>query len=112
LVKPHRGASLPRPVALRVPTTTGGNPFFALQLGAVLAEAGLPDPDEPWPVPGDLRELVRARLDVLPAPVRAALLTAAARAQSTVSGLSRAALRAAEEAQIVNVGADGRVRFA
>jgi len=112
LIKTHMGVHLSRPSVLRVHRMTGGNPFFALQLTSVLVEAGLPAATEPWPVPDDLREIVASRLGMLPARVRATLLTAAATSRPSVSGLDGPSLRAAETAGIVTIAGDGRVRFA
>lgn len=67
---------LPRPTLLRVHETSGGNPFYALELARALgAEV---DSTQLLRVPESLEGLVRARLDELPPATRASLLVAAA----------------------------------
>jgi DNA-binding CsgD family transcriptional regulator len=67
---------LPRPTLLRVHETSGGNPFYALELARALGADV--DPAQLLRVPESLEELVRARLDELPPATRASLLVAAA----------------------------------
>jgi DNA-binding CsgD family transcriptional regulator len=112
LIQAQTGVSLSRPSVLRVHRTTDGNPFFALEVAEVLLTAGLPEAGGTWPVPDDLREMVTARLGLLPAAVRSALLAAAASGRPTISGLDAAALEQAAKARIVTIGGHGRVRFA
>ncbi len=112
LIKTRTDVGLSRPVVLRVHRTTGGNPFFALELTKVLVTAGMPDASRPWPVPDDLRDMVTARLAVLPAGTRSALLTAAASARPAIAGLNAEVLAPAQDAGIVTIADDGRVRFA
>jgi DNA-binding NarL/FixJ family response regulator len=70
---------LPRPVVVRIHKESGGNPFFALELGRALVRRGLAElPAGRLPVPSHLGELVRERLEALPEATRDALgLTAA-----------------------------------
>jgi DNA-binding CsgD family transcriptional regulator len=70
------GRTFARQTLLRIHERSGGNPFFALELGRVLE--GELDPFQPLPVPATLEDLVRARLSGLPAESRAALALAAA----------------------------------
>ena len=59
-------ASFPRPVLLRVWETSGGNPFFALELATALEQrGGTLTAGEELPIPSGLDELLRARLDQL-----------------------------------------------
>jgi DNA-binding CsgD family transcriptional regulator len=91
LVGAHLGVSLPRAVLLRVHATSGGNPFFALELVRALRRTGAePEPGQPLPVPPNLRELVRSRLALLPPEAAETLCFAAALAQPTVVGLELA----------------------
>jgi DNA-binding CsgD family transcriptional regulator len=69
--------SLPRSVLRRIYESTRGNPLFALEIGRVLAERGLPSPEEPLPIPDDMRSLVRGRVAALPEPTQELLLAAA-----------------------------------
>ena len=112
LVKTRSGVSLSRPQVLRVHRMAEGNPFFVVQLLEVLVAAGLPEAHEEWPVPADMADIVSARMALLPGRVRSALLEAAASARPTVTGLDARALSAGEQAGIVTIGGDGRVRFA
>jgi len=108
LLKLHTGRSLPRPTLVQVARVCGGNPFYALEIAAVL-------PDRPLqsghlPVPDHLGELVVARVGQLPSATRRALLTAAALSQPTTDLVSAAALGAAQRAGIVSMER-GRIQF-
>ena len=117
LLHSRLGLVLPRPALRRVHEVSGGNPFFALELGRALQghEAEL-SAGEPLPVPDRLQELVRTRLEALPPESRDALAAAAALSQPTVGLLAAAvvhadkALRPALEAQVVELEGD-RVHF-
>ena len=105
----------PRPTLRRLHELSGGNPFFALELGRALAAGTLTlEPGERLPVA--LEGLVDARLGALPQTTRRALAAAAAMAQPTlalveaVAGVDRGALDDAERADVIRVR-DGRVRF-
>ena len=55
--------SLARPTLARLAAASGGNPFFALEIGRALARAGDERAfDDPLPVPSALQELVASRL--------------------------------------------------
>ena len=98
LLHSRLGLVLPRPALRRVHEVSGGNPFFALELGRALQahEAEL-SPGEPLPVPDRLQELVRVRLEALPPESRDVLAAAAALSQPTI-GLLAAAVAGGEEA--------------
>ena len=70
------GRPFARQTLLRIHEQSGGNPLFALELGRVLDDDV--DPLEPLPVPATLEELVRTRLDDLPAGTRDTLAFVAA----------------------------------
>jgi DNA-binding CsgD family transcriptional regulator len=76
LLQEHLELKLPRPTLLRVHETSGGNPFYALELARALGADV--DPTQSLRVPETLEGLVRARLDELPPATRASLLLAAA----------------------------------
>jgi DNA-binding CsgD family transcriptional regulator len=85
LVDERLDARLSRPTLLRLHDTSGGNPFYALELARALVESGQePGPAEPLPVPAGLRELVESRLARLSPEARDALLVAAALNQPTL----------------------------
>lgn len=74
-----------RPTLTKLHRTAGGNPFFALELGRALLRRGEPlAAGEPLPVPDNLRALIEARLERLPAGVREVLLAVAAISHPTV----------------------------
>ena len=103
-----------RPVLHRVHELSGGNPFFALELGRALQAGSLHlEPGERLPV--TLDALVGARLNGLPAAARRGLAVAASMAQPTLQVVLAVAgddaLADAERAQIVEVH-EGTVHFA
>lgn len=113
LVRTRLGLRLVRPMLLHVHRVTRGNPLFALELAGALVRHGVPRPGEPLPVPDDLRELIRGRMDTLPASTRRLLFVAAAMSDPTLDALRRAAkishgqalaqLAPAQVARVVNV---------
>src|SRR5215211_495226 len=121
VLRARLGESFLRATVRRLHTSSGGNPFFALELArALLRGSKLPLAGEPLPVPETLRNLVWERLAGLPADVRGVLLVVAARSQATVGVLEEvvgshertlAQLGAAVEAGVLEVD-QGRVRFA
>jgi DNA-binding CsgD family transcriptional regulator len=86
------GRHFARQTLLRVHERSGGNPFFAQELGRVL-DVDV-DPLEPLPVPEMLDELVRGRLAALPAVTRNALALASALETPSDSLLKRAGVAA------------------
>jgi DNA-binding CsgD family transcriptional regulator len=120
LLKDRLGLQLARPELVRVHEVTGGNPFFALELGRELDRAKAKiAPGRPLPVPSALKELVGARLARLPAETREVLLTAAAMSRPSAELLVAAhvereptlgALEEAARAGVVDLQESG-VRF-
>jgi DNA-binding CsgD family transcriptional regulator len=103
-----------RPVLRHIHELSGGNPFFALELGRALHDGSLHlEPGERLPV--TLDALVGARLNGLPAAARRGLAVTASMGQPTLEIVTAVAgdgaLADAERAQIVDVH-DGIVRFA
>jgi DNA-binding CsgD family transcriptional regulator len=91
LLRSRLGLNVPRRTLIRVAETSGGNPFFALEIGRELQRRGIrPSAAEPLPVPDNLGELVRDRIVRLPARTRRLLLAAAALAQPTADVLEAA----------------------
>jgi hypothetical protein len=76
LLRSHLARTLARPTLLRVHATSGGNPFYALELARTLAAEV--DPTQPLRIPESLEGLVQARLDGLPSATQESLLLAAA----------------------------------
>jgi predicted ATPase len=119
LLRDCLGLELARPQLVQLREVTGGNPFFALEVGRELAMAR-PAPGRQLPVPSTLRQLLGKRLGRLPADTREVLLSAAALARPTVAVLAAAhgpgvrvtdALEHAEHTGVI-VLEDARVRFA
>jgi DNA-binding CsgD family transcriptional regulator len=118
LLRGRLGTSFPRPTLRRLHEVSGGNPFYALELGRALErQGGRLEPGAELPLPGDLSALLRARLAPLRGETREALLAAAALAAPTLalleaalSGDLRAALQPAVEADVIDI-TDERVRF-
>lgn len=102
-----------RPTLLRIHESSGGNPFYALELARALGPDV--DPTQPLPVPESLEALVDARLEGLPEPTRQALvlvsvLGAPSAELLEAAGASRTALEPALSAGVVET-ARGVVRF-
>jgi DNA-binding CsgD family transcriptional regulator len=119
LLRARVGAVLPRPMLLRIWETSGGNPFFALELaGALQRRGGRLDPGAELPMPANLEELVQERLDRLGASAIEVARVVALLADPTVGLVEAAVGRRAEtglsdalEAEILEVEGD-RLRFA
>jgi len=120
LLKERLSLTLVRPQLARLHEVTGGNPFFALELGRELQRTGLRlHVGQPLPVPGSLRELLSRRLARLPAETADLLVTVAALGRATVAAVVAAhtgegeALEALEPAvrEGVIVSEHGRLRF-
>ena len=113
------GRRWPRPVLSKIYEASGGNPFFALELGRALAERESHwDSEDPLPLPDSLRALMGERLGSLSSGVRRTLLTASAAARPTINlllqaGREDAADEVAEAARngIVEVTTGNVVRF-
>jgi DNA-binding CsgD family transcriptional regulator len=84
------GVVFPRSTLVRVHTASNGNPFFALEIGRLLAERDATAAGTPLPVPHDVREFVRERVAAQPAATRDLLLAAALLAHPTVETLESA----------------------
>jgi DNA-binding SARP family transcriptional activator/DNA-binding CsgD family transcriptional regulator len=109
---------LSRPTLQRVHETSGGNPFFALELArAVEQRGGDVAAGELLPVPEKLEDLLRARFAALPDEAEEPLLFAAAMSHPTVALVGKAAavdpvpsLRRGVEAGLIALDGE-RVRF-
>jgi DNA-binding CsgD family transcriptional regulator len=121
LLEERLGLELTRPELVRVWEATGGNAFFALELGRELVRTGTrPTRGQALPVPESLQELLGERLGRLPTDTGDVLLQVAALARPTIEVVARAhgeearvleALEAATRESVVEL--DGsNVRFA
>jgi predicted ATPase len=80
LIQAQAAVSLPRPLMRRVHETSGGNPFFALELARALERRkGDLEPGTALPLPDELVKLVTDRLTQLPGKTLFALAAAGAR---------------------------------
>jgi DNA-binding CsgD family transcriptional regulator len=77
--------NLPRPELVRLHEITGGNPFFALELGRAIARGTIRVDRPDVALPESLSALVTERLRALPARVRNTLVAVAAVAAPTVT---------------------------
>jgi DNA-binding CsgD family transcriptional regulator len=79
LLQARLDRTFPRPTLIRLHETSGGNPFYALELArAFEAEGTARDPIQPLHVPESLERLVRGRLGDLRAAARIGLSLVAA----------------------------------
>src|SRR5712691_8621254 len=97
LVRERLGIALPRPALARLLRTSGGNPFFALEILRSL-DGEIPSTAAELPIPGSLRELVAERLAALPPAAREAVLASFALSRPTPAAIE-SALRAARRSQ-------------
>jgi ATP/maltotriose-dependent transcriptional regulator MalT len=121
LLRDRLALELTRPELGRVLETSGGNPFFALELGQELVRTDTrPEAGTGLPVPDSLRGLLGGRLARLPADTNEVLLHAAALARPTLELVAGAVgdeprvlegLDAAAREGVIEVD-DARVRFA
>jgi DNA-binding CsgD family transcriptional regulator len=117
LLRERLGLDLRRPALARVHEASGGNPFFALELGRELLRLDLPPrADRALRVPRSLHEMLGGRLARLPGPTLDVLVRAAALARPTVELIGgeeevAAALADAAREGVVELHAT-QVRFA
>jgi DNA-binding CsgD family transcriptional regulator len=108
--------NLPRPNLVRVHEATGGNPFYALELGRAVVEGTIREESGRISLPESLQSVVAERLDTLPTSVHETLVAVAALAAprvtlleplgaSVVDDLERAQARA-----VLELDGDG-IRF-
>jgi class 3 adenylate cyclase len=120
LVRQRVGLPLSRPLLGQLAESTGGNPFFALEMTRAYANrTGDLELGEPLPVPRSVEELVAAHVDHLSDTARQVALVAAATSYPTTSLITDALTEAdvsdavveAEESGVLVIERD-RVRFA
>jgi DNA-binding CsgD family transcriptional regulator len=121
LLKSRLGLELPRPELTRVGEATGGNAFFALELGRELSQDTIRlESGKPLRLPGSLSTLLGRRLEALPQRTRDVLLVAAASGRPTAEVVAAAHGNRAEALEALELAAhehvivlDGsRIRFA
>jgi DNA-binding CsgD family transcriptional regulator len=97
LLSERLGLNLSRHLLRRIVDTTLGNPFFALEIGRMLADQRLPAIGQEIPVPDSVEDLLGTRIERVPAPVRRLLLALALSAELRTSQLADIAGFAAVE---------------
>jgi DNA-binding CsgD family transcriptional regulator len=117
LLRARVETALSRPVLLRIWETSGGNPFFALELARALERrGGRIEPGEKLPVPETLEELVLERLATLTPAAHRVCAVVAALSEPTpelvelVVGQSAAGLEDAFRARVLELDGE-RLRF-
>jgi DNA-binding CsgD family transcriptional regulator len=120
LLRSRLHAAFPGPALRRLEQTSGGNPFYALELGRVLLDPGASAvAGQPLPAPSSLTDLLRARLGRLPRASREALLIVSALSRPTADQVRAAsatpepaivAMERAVAAGLIELR-DGSVRF-
>jgi predicted ATPase len=91
LLRGRLGLELARPDVARVREASGGNPFYALEIGRELARTDVVlGTEQPLPVPGSLRTLLGRRLERLPDEARQVLLVAALSGRPTADVVAQA----------------------
>ncbi|HSC48940.1 MAG TPA: AAA family ATPase [Gaiellaceae bacterium] len=108
LLQTRLGMAFPRPLLVRIHETSGGNPFYALELARALAVEPAADPSEPLPVPESLEGVVHDRLAGIHGKTRAglAVVAAAGRASRTLlraAGVGDETLEPAFAARVIEV---------
>lgn len=117
LVRARLGVTLARPALVRVHETSGGNPFYSLELARAWIERGGVVDGGHLPVPERLSDLLHERLEDLPECTRRVLQLTAAMAAPSVQELEQVTGRPverdvarAETAGIID-SSGGTVRF-
>jgi len=110
------GLNLSRPELVRVHEISGGNPFFALELGRAIVRGVVSADSASLALPERLSALVTERLGVLPARVRETLVAVAALAAPSVSLLEPLGAEVVEDIELAEkhrvLELDGdRIRF-
>lgn len=97
LLRARLDATFPRPTLIRLWETSGGNPFFALELAnALQRRGGTLALGEELPIPSDLDELLHARIDGLSTAALETARAVAALADPTVPLVEAAVGRGSE----------------
>jgi hypothetical protein len=103
LLQERLGLVLSRQMLRQLVEATVGNPLFALEVGRLLVEHGLPAPGEDLPVPDAVEDVLGTRVARLPAPIRRLLIAVSLNADLGTTELARLA----DEAVLESAVADG-----
>lgn len=99
LVRDQLGVDLARSILVRLHRTSGGNPFFAVEIARAITSAGAAELRGELSVPDSLAPLVRTRFDALPGDAIEVAFFA-----SAMSNPAKALLTAALGADVVESG--------
>ena len=102
------GIAVPRPVIMRVHWISGGNPFFAIELGRALVDGSIRAAD--IELPESLRVIVAHRLGALPARVRETLAVVAALAAPSMAVLEALGGTGVDDIELAQRRGRGRIR--
>ncbi len=100
-----------RHTTTRVAAACGGNSFYAIETAHELLRQCQRVGPGPLPVPGELRQLLTARVNRLPARARDSLLAASCLGDAHTNVVGASGLRQAEDAGLITIDPDGRARF-
>ncbi len=89
ILRERMSRSVTPPLVARVHEGAHGNPYFSLEIAHALRDAE-PSAGRPLPVPSDIRDVLRARIDGLSASARDVVLVLAAMARPTLATLRAA----------------------
>ena len=90
MLRTRLGRSFPRPLLRRIYEASGGNPLFALEIAMALEGDEAPGPGTALPIPSDIRELLRGRIESLGPDTRTALVAASASSEPTLELIAAA----------------------
>lgn len=110
LIRLHTGTPLYRHQLVQAEQLSGGNPLFAIELARAFNRRPRAERAPP-PLPATLGEALLARVRALPPSTREALLAAALSLEHRAQPDELAALSLAEEASIIDIGAEDVVHF-
>jgi len=91
LLRARLGVGFLRPTLVRIEQASGGNPFFALEIGRALLRRGVRFAPESLPIPDSLTDIVRDRMAALTPAAADAVLVAAALSNPTRRSVEAAA---------------------
>lgn len=121
MIRARLGAAPPRPLLVRISSSSAGNPFYALEIARSLPGGGVGlSEDAPLPLPRRLHEVIATRVNALSPRTLEVLLAVSMLSRGSALGLAgafgsqqelEAALTEAEDADVV-VRDETGIRFA
>ena len=111
VIRPLLGDLFTPALTSRIAEAARGNPLHAITVSRLLGDTADISADVLLPVPDDLRDAVKMQLRRLPQATRELLARFSLQARPTARHDDLSLLAAAEDAEIITVGADGDVTF-